>query len=157
MWARAGPATTAAPARAGRRWRPATYWSSQAYVLRRATMLLLGSVSILPLNHSWLDWRFLSHFWLHFRIGRCGRRGRATAGVGLEPQRTSWGSREQDMDVLLSKAAELLAAATSQADLPTKAHYQGSLSMFEALAAVQQPIAQCVTACPNRRPLLLGA
>jgi hypothetical protein len=41
-----------------------------------------------------------------------------------------------DLDMLLTKAAELLATATTQADpSDAKAHYQGSLAMFEAALA----------------------
>ena len=41
-----------------------------------------------------------------------------------------------DLGMLLTKAAELLATATTQADpSDAKAHYQGSLAIFEAALA----------------------
>ena len=127
-------------------------------------LLLLGSVSILPLNHSpmaGLEVEPVSEPEIEPEMADAGG-AEPQPGAGLEPQREPAlePAETRDMDMLLSKAAELLATATSQADpSDAKAHYQGSLSMFEAaLAYVQQPIAQCVTACPNRgRPLLLGA
>lgn len=47
-------------------------------------------------------------------------------------------SHLSDFDMLLEKAAELLAAATSQADpSDARAYYQGSLGVFEAALACE--------------------
>jgi hypothetical protein len=56
-----------------------------------------------------------------------------------------------DLELMLAKAAELLATATTEADpADAKAHYQGSLAMFEAALAY---VEGCVSPPPSPRPL----
>ena len=80
-----------------------------------------------------------------------GRRDEpAPEGGGVEVEEQS---EIGDLEMLLTKAAELLATATTQADpSDAKAHYQGSLAMFEAaLAYAPQPDHPCGAARARER------